>query len=109
MTGVTRDEGFSDLPALLRADGNVLQVWVLGVEPSSGGDRLVVCGVDTTGLGPDGCGQRISIGRFQLGGGAKIKEALDDLVFRGKFDKRLLVGGILSRFGLLWLLGNFQN
>src|SRR4030095_16510682 len=42
------------------------------------------------------------VGRFQFRGGAMIQEAAHDFIIGSEGSQRLLIGGILASFGLLW-------
>ena len=67
---VAGNEGLADLLPLLGADGDILQVRVLRIEPAGAGDDLVESRVDAAGLGPDGRREGVGVGGFELRGGA---------------------------------------
>ena len=81
---VARDEGFADLPASLAADGDVLEVGVVGGEASGGGLGLAEVCVYALGDGVDGCGQGVDVGGFELRELAVLEDLCDDGVIVGK-------------------------
>ena len=57
--------------------------------------------MDAARAGPDGRGQGVGVGGFELSGGAVFEQALDDLVVGREGGEGLLVGGVLAGFGFL--------
>ena len=68
VVALARDEGAADFAALRGADGDVLQVGVLRIEPARAGGELVKGGVDAAVGGRDGGGQRVDVGGEEFAG-----------------------------------------
>ncbi len=68
------DEGLADAPALLGADGNVLQVRVRGRQPPRGRDRLVIGRMDAPGAGIDDLREPVRVGGLELAQAAVLED-----------------------------------
>jgi hypothetical protein len=88
---LARHEGAADLPPLLRAHGDVLEVRVARAEPSRDRPRLVVARVESTRVRVDELGERVDVGALQL----HQRPELEDL--RGHRMRRDLLQDALVR------------
>ena len=93
---VPGDEGLADGSALFRADGNVLQVGVLGAQSSCGGYRLLIGGMHPTGLCVDQFWQGIYVGGLELLEFAVAQNRRNDGVFSLNFFEDFFSGGVLA-------------
>src|SRR5258707_1158679 len=70
---VARHKGFANLLTPVGANWNILQIRILGVQPSRCSHYLVEGGVNTMGLGPNRGGQSVRISGFELSGCAVVQ------------------------------------
>ena len=102
-----RHEGMADAPAHLGADGDILQVGIVGRQPAGGGGGEVEIGVDPVGLRVDLRLQRIGVGGFELGMLAPVQHLLGDR--RALFGQPFQFAGIGGPgTGLAALLARLQ-
>jgi len=100
---LARDEGAADFAACRGADGDVLQVGVLRVEPARAGGELVKGSVDAAVGGRDGVGQRVDVSGEEFAGFAIFHDLGDDGMLRRERGERGFVGGVLAGLGFLCL------
>ena len=101
LVALVGDEGGADLAAFRGADRDVLQVRLGRGQPAGRGRGQRVGGVDALGVGMDVAGQRVGIGRFQLGELAPVDDLARQLVaFRRQFLEHLRRGRPLAGLGL---------
>jgi hypothetical protein len=96
---VGRDEAPPEPPALLAADGNVVQVGLVGRQAPGAGHRLVERGMDAlvrSHLGQE----RLAVGRAQLLHLPVAQQGVDDGVLAPQLLQGLGVGRV-ARLGLL--------
>ena len=74
------DEGAADRGTFLGADGNVLQVGVVGGQAAGAGDGLGVGGVDAAGLGVDLGDEGFGVGGAELAELAPVDDAGGEFV-----------------------------
>src|SRR6185369_8836034 len=97
----------SNFPALLRANGNVLQVWIIGRQPAGRGARLAESRVNASALEPDRGGQGIDVSGFEFRRRTVIQNFLHDRVRTREFLEELFVRRVLTPFGLFCVLQKF--
>ena len=96
-----RDEGLADAPALRRADGDVLQVGVVGGQAPGDRHGLRVRGVHAAGVRVDHLRQLVGVGGLELRDAAVLEQELGQRVVVGELGEHVLVGRGLARGGLL--------
>jgi len=87
-----RDEGFTEAPALLGADGDVVEVGPVRGQPAGAGHGLTEGGVDPPVVSHLG-GQALPVGRAQLLDLAVAEQGLDDGVLTPQLLECAGVGG----------------
>ena len=96
-----RNERLADLPALLGAHRDVLEVRVARAEPAGRRDALVERGMNAAVLGMDQLGQSVEVGALELGELAMLDQERGEGVFERQLLEHLLGRALLAAGGFL--------
>ena len=102
------NKGRADQPPLFRPYRNILQIGILGGQPSRGRQHLVELGVDAAVLRADVLGQGVQVGALQLHVFPVGQDVFHDGMERRQGGKGFLIRDELPGFRLFGLLHQLQ-
>src|SRR6185312_546598 len=106
-SGLGNERG-ANLATQLRANGNILQVWIDGREPARRRSRLVERGMETLGSGIQQQRQRVHVCALELGVLAVVQNQARNFVLRRKLFQHVHRRGDGLALSILHRLGQVQ-